>query len=104
MSGSARWAASCLRSAASRSISGRGLAVPEGEVKLARKLEKWTAEHGVVLLHDRRMPTSRGNIDHIAIGPLLGRISQNRQSVESEKSCKSAPRPNGDFPQIAGKA
>ena len=41
----------------------------EGEVKLARKLEKWTAEHGVVLLHDRRMPASRGNIDHIAIGP-----------------------------------
>ena len=41
----------------------------EGEVKLASKLEKWTAEHGVVLLHDRRMPTSRGNIDHIAIGP-----------------------------------
>ena len=24
-------------------------------------------------------------------GPLLGRVSQNRQSVESEKSCKSAP-------------
>jgi hypothetical protein len=41
----------------------------EGEVKLARKLEKWTAEHGVVLLHDRRMPPGRGNIDHIAIGP-----------------------------------
>ena len=41
----------------------------EGEVKLASKLEKWTAEHGVVLLHDRRVPTSRGNIDHIAIGP-----------------------------------
>ena len=41
----------------------------EGEVKLARKLEKWTAEHGVVLLHDRRMSASRGNIDHIAIGP-----------------------------------
>ena len=41
----------------------------EGEVKLAHKLEKWTAEHGVVLLHDRRMPPSRGNIDHIAVGP-----------------------------------
>ena len=41
----------------------------EGEVALARKLENWTADHGVVLLHDRRMPASRGNIDHIAIGP-----------------------------------
>jgi hypothetical protein len=41
----------------------------EGEVKLARKLERWTAEHGVVLLHDRRMPQGRGNIDHIAVGP-----------------------------------
>ncbi len=41
----------------------------EGEVKLARKLERWTAGHGVVLLHDRRMPRSRANIDHLAIGP-----------------------------------
>jgi hypothetical protein len=41
----------------------------EGEVALARKLENWTADHGVVLLHDRRLPASRGNIDHIAIGP-----------------------------------
>jgi hypothetical protein len=41
----------------------------EGEVKLARKLERWTAEHGVVLMHDRLMPTGRANIDHLAIGP-----------------------------------
>ena len=41
----------------------------EGEEKLARKLERWTNEHGVVLLHDRRMPQGRGNIDHIAVGP-----------------------------------
>lgn len=41
----------------------------EGEVKLARKLERWTAGHGVTLLHDRRMPGSRANIDHLAIGP-----------------------------------
>jgi hypothetical protein len=41
----------------------------DGEVKLARKLEPWTAGHGVVLLHDRRMPRSRANIDHLAIGP-----------------------------------
>jgi hypothetical protein len=41
----------------------------EGEAKLARKLERWTAGHGVALLHDRRMPRSRANIDHLAIGP-----------------------------------
>jgi hypothetical protein len=40
----------------------------EGERKLARMLEQRTADHGVVLLHDRRVPGSRANIDHIAIG------------------------------------
>jgi hypothetical protein len=39
-----------------------------GEVKLARTLERRTARHGVALLHDRRVPGSRANIDHIAIG------------------------------------
>jgi hypothetical protein len=39
----------------------------EGEAKLARTLEQRTAGHGVVSLHDRRMPGSRANIDHIAI-------------------------------------
>ena len=39
----------------------------EGEVKLARKLERWTSDGGVILLHDRRMPRGRGNIDHIAV-------------------------------------
>jgi hypothetical protein len=41
----------------------------EGEAKLARTLEKLTAGHGVALLHDRRVPGSRANIDHIAVGP-----------------------------------
>ena len=41
----------------------------EGEATLARNLERWTADHGVVLLHDRRMPRGRGNIDHLAVGP-----------------------------------
>lgn len=40
-----------------------------GEVKLAEKLERWTADAGVVLLHDRQVPHSRANIDHIAVGP-----------------------------------
>jgi hypothetical protein len=32
-------------------------------------LERRTSEHGVALLHDRRLPGSRANIDHLAIGP-----------------------------------
>jgi hypothetical protein len=40
-----------------------------GEVKLAEKLERWTADADVVLLHDRRVPGSSANIDHIAVGP-----------------------------------
>jgi hypothetical protein len=40
-----------------------------GEVKLAEKLERWTADAGVMLLHDRQVPGSRANIDHIAVGP-----------------------------------
>lgn len=41
----------------------------EAEVSLARDLENWTADTGVLLLHDRRIPGSRANIDHIAICP-----------------------------------
>ncbi len=40
----------------------------EGEEKLARTLEKRAAGHGVALLHERRMPGSRANVDHIAVG------------------------------------
>jgi hypothetical protein len=40
-----------------------------GESKLAAKLERRTARAGVILLHDRRVPGTRANIDHIAIGP-----------------------------------
>jgi hypothetical protein len=39
-----------------------------GEAKLAGKLERWTADAGVILLHDRRVLGSRANIDHIAVG------------------------------------
>jgi Nuclease-related domain len=41
----------------------------EGEAKLAQKLVRWTADEGVMLLHDRRVPGRRANIDHLAIGP-----------------------------------
>lgn len=38
-----------------------------GEQAVARSLEKWASEH-VRVLHDRRIPGTRANIDHIAIG------------------------------------
>lgn len=41
----------------------------EGEAAVAESLERRTANSPVVFLHDRRMPGSRGNIDHIAVAP-----------------------------------
>jgi hypothetical protein len=40
-----------------------------GEVAVGHSLEERTAGGATVLLHDRRMPVGRGNIDHIAISP-----------------------------------
>jgi hypothetical protein len=40
-----------------------------GEVAVGESLEKRTAEGPAVVLHDRRMPHGRGNIDHIAVAP-----------------------------------
>jgi hypothetical protein len=40
-----------------------------GEAKNARRLEKLLDGQPVELLHDRRLPGRRANIDHIAIGP-----------------------------------
>jgi nuclease-like protein len=57
---------SALRSEPQHEIAWRRGA--EGEIKVAYALERAIAQ-GVVALHDRRMPGSRGNIDHIAIGP-----------------------------------
>jgi hypothetical protein len=41
----------------------------KGEQKNATRLEKLLDGTGVILLHDRRLPGSRANIDHLAIGP-----------------------------------
>lgn len=40
-----------------------------GERAVASYLEKRLADTPVVLMHDRRMPRGRGNIDHLAIAP-----------------------------------
>lgn len=40
-----------------------------GEAAVAASLEQRTADGPAVLLHDRRMPGGRGNIDHLAIAP-----------------------------------
>lgn len=39
-----------------------------GERRVGQRLDA-VAEDGVITLHDRRVPGTRGNIDHIAIGP-----------------------------------
>lgn len=41
----------------------------EGEERAATRIEQLLAGSGVVLLHDRRLPASRANIDHLAVGP-----------------------------------
>lgn len=41
----------------------------EGEEHTARRLNALLHARGVVLVHDRRMPGSRANIDHLAVGP-----------------------------------
>jgi hypothetical protein len=40
-----------------------------GETVVAAYLEKRLADWPAILLHDRRMPRGRGNIDHLAIAP-----------------------------------
>jgi hypothetical protein len=40
----------------------------QGEVVVAARLDGLRA-HGVVAMHDRRIPRSRANVDHIAVGP-----------------------------------
>ena len=41
----------------------------EGERRVAGRLAKHLAGRDVVLLHDRRIPGARTNIDHVAVGP-----------------------------------
>jgi hypothetical protein len=42
----------------------------EGEVRVAKRLEKLLKGSGVLLLHDRSIPGhGRANIDHLAVGP-----------------------------------
>jgi hypothetical protein len=40
-----------------------------GEVAVGESLDRRTAEGPAIILHDRRMPRGRGNIDHVAIAP-----------------------------------
>ena len=41
----------------------------EGEERTAKRLATLLAKHDVEILHDLRVPGSRANIDHLAIGP-----------------------------------
>ena len=40
-----------------------------GEERVAERLHRYLRDSGVVVLHDRRIPGSQANIDHVAIGP-----------------------------------
>ncbi len=40
-----------------------------GEESVARSLQRKTANGQAIILHDRRMPLGRGNIDHLAVAP-----------------------------------
>jgi hypothetical protein len=41
----------------------------EGEERAAARLTHLLRRSEVILMHDRRLPSSRANIDHIAVGP-----------------------------------
>ena len=56
-----------------------------GEAKLAAGLE---GVEGVTVLHDRRVPATRGNIDHIVIGPAGVFVVD----AKAHKSLSSHPR------------
>jgi hypothetical protein len=56
MTGSPRHESAFLRGAA-------------GEKSVAKSLARRTAKGDAIILHDRRMPRGRGNIDHLAIAP-----------------------------------
>jgi hypothetical protein len=40
-----------------------------GEEQVGRSLDRRTAKGPAIVLHDRRMPASSANIDHLAVGP-----------------------------------
>lgn len=40
-----------------------------GEVRVGGLLDQWATETGGLVLHDRRVPRSRANIDHLVVAP-----------------------------------
>jgi hypothetical protein len=70
-----------------------------GELAVAESLERRTADTSTILLHDRRMPTSAGNIDHLAIAPagvFVIDAKNYRGKVEVRKPLLGAPKPVTD--------
>lgn len=41
----------------------------EGEQRVGSRLDEWAAAGGGLVLHDRRKPGSKANIDHVAVAP-----------------------------------
>jgi hypothetical protein len=66
-----------------------------GERAVAESLERRTADTPTILLHDRRMPTGGGNIDHLAIAPtgvFVIDAKNYRGKVQVRKPLLSAPK------------
>jgi hypothetical protein len=61
-------ASCCSRSRRRRSTSGAGRTAPKGEELVAAALAKRCGPE-VVALHDRRLPGTRANIDHLVVAP-----------------------------------
>jgi hypothetical protein len=62
---------------------------------VAESLERRTADSPTILLHDRRMPTGAGNIDHLAIAPtgvFVIDAKNYRGKVEVRKPLLGAPK------------
>ncbi len=70
----------------------------EGEEHTGKRLNALLRGRGVVLVHDRRMPGSRANIDHLAVGPggvtvidtkkIRGKVRVRREGGLFSESCE----------------
>ncbi len=61
-----------------------------GEENVARSLERRLARGPAVLLHDRRMPHSYGNIDHLAVAPR-GVYVIDAKAIKGKVQVRSGP-------------
>lgn len=73
-----------------------------GEQATARWLERRLADEPAVLLHDRRMPEGRGNIDHLAVAPR-GVYVIDTKAIRGKVRVKPATAGHGAKLQVNGR-